>query len=78
MTDLLDLAVVIPTFNEQANVPTLVAHLDRALDGQVQRTGPLGAPGQAVEVVGLGVVLDDPERPAVGGPVPPDRGLDGM
>ena len=33
MTDLLDLAVVIPTFNEQANVPTLVAHLDRALDG---------------------------------------------
>ena len=30
---LLDLAVVIPTFNEKANVPTLVAHLDRALDG---------------------------------------------
>ena len=30
---LLDLAVVIPTFNEQANVATLVAHLDRALGG---------------------------------------------
>lgn len=33
MTGLLDLAVVIPTFNERANVPVLVAALDRALDG---------------------------------------------
>ena len=33
MTNLLDLAVVIPTFNEKANIATLVAHLDRALDG---------------------------------------------
>ena len=32
-SDLLELAVVIPTFNEKANVPTLVARLDRALRG---------------------------------------------
>ena len=30
---LLDLAVVIPVFNEKANVATMVAHLDAALDG---------------------------------------------
>jgi dolichol-phosphate mannosyltransferase len=30
---LLDLAVVIPVFNEQANVATMIAHLDAALDG---------------------------------------------
>ena len=34
MTDLLELAVVIPTFNERANVPVLVAKLDQALDGR--------------------------------------------
>ncbi len=33
MTDALELAVVIPTFNERANVPTLVARLDAALGG---------------------------------------------
>ena len=32
--DLLDLAVVIPTFNERANVPTLIAKLDQALAGR--------------------------------------------
>ncbi|WP_308815326.1 glycosyltransferase family 2 protein [Sphingomonas sp. GV3] len=31
MSDLLEIAVVIPTFNERANVPTLVAKLDQAL-----------------------------------------------
>ena len=31
--DLLDLAVVIPVFNERANVATMVAQLDAALDG---------------------------------------------
>ncbi|RDE05773.1 glycosyltransferase family 2 protein [Sphingomonas aracearum] len=35
MSDLLELAVVIPTFNEAANVPTLIARLDRALAGRV-------------------------------------------
>ena len=35
MTDLLELAVVIPTFNEAANVPVLVARLDAALKGRV-------------------------------------------
>ena len=30
---LLDLAVVIPVFNEKANVATMIAHLDAALDG---------------------------------------------
>lgn len=33
MSDLLDLAIVIPTFNEKANVPVLVAKLDQALVG---------------------------------------------
>ena len=33
MAALLDLAIVIPTFNERANVATLVAKLDQALDG---------------------------------------------
>jgi dolichol-phosphate mannosyltransferase len=33
VSDLLDLAIVIPTFNEQANVPVLVAKLDQALAG---------------------------------------------
>jgi dolichol-phosphate mannosyltransferase len=33
MNDLLDLAVVIPTFNERRNVPLLVAKLDAALTG---------------------------------------------
>ena len=33
MSDLLELAIVIPTFNERANVPTLVAKLDQALAG---------------------------------------------
>lgn len=33
MSDLLDLAIVIPTFNEKANVPVLVARLDQALTG---------------------------------------------
>ena len=32
--DLLQLAVVIPTFNEKANVPTLIAKLDQALAGR--------------------------------------------
>ena len=32
--DLLELAVVIPTFNERANVPVLVARLDQALAGR--------------------------------------------
>ncbi len=32
--DLLELAVVIPTFNEKANVPTLIAKLDQALEGR--------------------------------------------
>ncbi len=32
--DLLELAVVIPTFNERANVPTLIAKLDQALAGR--------------------------------------------
>ena len=34
MTTLLEIAVVIPTFNERANVPTLVARLDQALAGR--------------------------------------------
>jgi len=34
MSDLLELAVVIPTFNEAANVPVLVARLDAALKGR--------------------------------------------
>ena len=34
MNDALELAVVIPTFNERANVATLVARLDRALAGR--------------------------------------------
>jgi dolichol-phosphate mannosyltransferase len=34
MPDLLELAVVIPTFNEAANVPVLVARLDAALSGR--------------------------------------------
>jgi dolichol-phosphate mannosyltransferase len=34
MTDLLELAIVIPTFNEAANVPVLVARLDAALKGR--------------------------------------------
>lgn len=33
MTGLLDLAVVIPTFNEKANVPVLIAKLEQALAG---------------------------------------------
>jgi dolichol-phosphate mannosyltransferase len=33
VSDLLDLAIVIPTFNEKANVPVLVARLDQALTG---------------------------------------------
>ncbi|WP_374296369.1 glycosyltransferase family 2 protein [Sphingomonas sp.] len=34
MSDLLELAVVIPTFNERANVPVLIARLDQALAGR--------------------------------------------
>jgi dolichol-phosphate mannosyltransferase len=34
VSDLLELAVVIPTFNERANVPTLIARLDQALVGR--------------------------------------------
>ncbi len=34
MSELLDLAVVIPTFNERANVPVLIARLDQALQGR--------------------------------------------
>ena len=34
MSALLELAVVIPTFNERANVPTLIARLDQALVGR--------------------------------------------
>ena len=34
MNTLLELAVVIPTFNERANVPTLIAKLDQALQGR--------------------------------------------
>ena len=34
MSDLLDLAVVIPTFNERGNVAVMVARLDRALAGR--------------------------------------------
>ena len=34
MADLLELAIVIPTFNEAANVPVLVARLDAALKGR--------------------------------------------
>ena len=34
MSDLLDLAVIIPTFNERANVAVMVARLDRALQGR--------------------------------------------
>ena len=33
IADLLELAIVIPTFNEKANVPTLIAKLDQALVG---------------------------------------------
>jgi dolichol-phosphate mannosyltransferase len=33
VSDLLDLAVVIPTFNEKGNVPVLIARLDQALAG---------------------------------------------
>lgn len=33
MSDLLQLGIVVPTFNERANVATLVARLDQALDG---------------------------------------------
>ena len=34
MSTLLEIAVVIPTFNERANVPTLIARLDQALAGR--------------------------------------------
>ena len=34
MSALLELAVVIPTFNERANVPVLIAKLDQALAGR--------------------------------------------
>ena len=34
MSALLEIAVVIPTFNEKANVPTLIAKLDQALAGR--------------------------------------------
>ena len=34
MGALLELAVVIPTFNERANVPVLIAKLDQALAGR--------------------------------------------
>ncbi len=34
IADLLELAIVIPTFNEKANVPTLIAKLDQALAGR--------------------------------------------
>jgi dolichol-phosphate mannosyltransferase len=34
VSDLLEIAVVIPTFNERANVPTLIARLDAALAGR--------------------------------------------
>ncbi|WP_293874655.1 MULTISPECIES: glycosyltransferase family 2 protein [unclassified Sphingomonas] len=34
MSALLEIAVVIPTFNEKANVPTLIARLDQALAGR--------------------------------------------
>ncbi len=34
IADLLELAIVIPTFNEKANVPTLIAKLDQALVGR--------------------------------------------
>ena len=34
MSDLLDLAVVIPTFNERGNVAVMVARLDQALEGR--------------------------------------------
>jgi len=34
VSDLLEIAVVIPTFNERANVPTLIARLDQALAGR--------------------------------------------
>jgi dolichol-phosphate mannosyltransferase len=34
LTDTLELAVVIPTFNERANVPVLIASLDKALAGR--------------------------------------------
>lgn len=34
IADLLEIAVVIPTFNEKANVPTLIAKLDQALAGR--------------------------------------------
>ncbi|HEX8418396.1 MAG TPA: glycosyltransferase, partial [Sphingomonas sp.] len=34
MNDALELAVVVPTFNERGNVATLVARLDRALAGR--------------------------------------------
>ncbi|MDT8759495.1 glycosyltransferase family 2 protein [Sphingomonas psychrotolerans] len=33
-SDLLELAIVVPTFNERGNVPLLVARLDQALDGR--------------------------------------------
>ena len=55
-SDLLELAVVIPTFNEKANVPTLVAKLDRALRGVnweaifVDDDSPDGTAAQAREI----------------------------
>ncbi len=55
-SDLLELAVVIPTFNEKANVPTLVARLDQALVGVnweaifVDDDSPDGTAAQAREI----------------------------
>ncbi|MGN6271115.1 MAG: glycosyltransferase family 2 protein [Sphingomonas sp.] len=59
MTDLLELAVVIPTFNEAANVPVLVARLDAALKGRaweaifVDDDSPDGTAGAAREIARL-------------------------
>jgi dolichol-phosphate mannosyltransferase len=59
MTDLLELAVVIPTFTEAANVPVLVARLDAALKGRaweaifVDDDSPDGTAGAAREIARL-------------------------
>ncbi len=59
MSELLDLAVVVPTFNEKANVPVLVAKLDQALAGLnweavfVDDDSPDGTAGAVREIARL-------------------------
>ena len=49
MSALLELAVVIPTFNERANVPVLIAKLDQALAGLMTAGRVVGRRAGVVE-----------------------------